>query len=159
MQSAIAFSPSLSLSTDPRKLSGRSFNPLPLARRQFSNDSVSFSLSRKLSPISCSLKQNGWVSGPNPANPEPQSDGVVVRATAESAGAAETPKSKSVRDTLVLGSLFGLWYLFNIYFNIYNKQVVFSAFIVFPSIFCAFVFGSGVGFLLLLVGTVLITQL
>lgn len=27
-------------------------------------------------------------------------------------------------DTLVLGSLFGLWYLFNIYFNIYNKQVL-----------------------------------
>jgi solute carrier family 35, member E1 len=25
--------------------------------------------------------------------------------------------------TLQLGSLFGLWYLFNIYFNIYNKQV------------------------------------
>jgi solute carrier family 35 protein E1 len=25
--------------------------------------------------------------------------------------------------TLWLGSLFGLWYLFNIYFNIYNKQV------------------------------------
>ncbi|CAI9787307.1 unnamed protein product [Fraxinus pennsylvanica] len=27
-------------------------------------------------------------------------------------------------DTLVLGTLFGLWYLFNIYFNIYNKQVL-----------------------------------
>eukprot|EP00249_Psilotum_nudum_P010544 c22604_g1_i1 orf=250-1566(-) len=26
--------------------------------------------------------------------------------------------------TLQLGSLFGLWYLFNIYFNIYNKQVL-----------------------------------
>lgn len=25
--------------------------------------------------------------------------------------------------TLQLGALFGLWYLFNIYFNIYNKQV------------------------------------
>ncbi|KAL8529877.1 hypothetical protein ACS0TY_007077 [Phlomoides rotata] len=127
MQSAIAFSPSLSLSTHSRKLSVRGFNPLPLAhqgRHQFSNGSVSFSSARKLGPISCSLKQNGWVSGPNPANPEPESDGVVVRASAESAGAAETPKSKSVRDTLVLGSLFGLWYLFNIYFNIYNKQVL-----------------------------------
>ncbi|XP_020239020.1 phosphoenolpyruvate/phosphate translocator 1, chloroplastic-like, partial [Cajanus cajan] len=28
--------------------------------------------------------------------------------------------------TLELGALFGLWYLFNIYFNIYNKQVLFS---------------------------------
>lgn len=25
--------------------------------------------------------------------------------------------------TLQLGAFFGLWYLFNIYFNIYNKQV------------------------------------
>lgn len=29
----------------------------------------------------------------------------------------------SMMQTLQLGSLFGLWYLFNIYFNIYNKQV------------------------------------
>ncbi|CAI9754637.1 unnamed protein product [Fraxinus pennsylvanica] len=50
----------------------------------------------------------------------------MARATSvpESAGAAEIPKSKSAMDTLVLGSLFGLWYLFNIYFNIYNKQVL-----------------------------------
>ncbi|KAI3464102.1 hypothetical protein Pfo_020765 [Paulownia fortunei] len=123
--SAIAFSPSLSLSTHPRKLSVRGFNPLsvsPPGRSCFSNGS---SLStRKLSPISCSLKQSGWISRPNPGTPEPESDGVVVRATAESAGAAESPKSKSFADTLVLGTLFGLWYLFNIYFNIYNKQVL-----------------------------------
>lgn len=29
-----------------------------------------------------------------------------------------------VGKTLLLGSLFGLWYLFNIFFNIYNKQVL-----------------------------------
>ncbi|XP_076885822.1 phosphoenolpyruvate/phosphate translocator 2, chloroplastic-like [Bidens hawaiensis] len=37
--------------------------------------------------------------------------------------AAEEKKSK-MAETLVLGLLFGLWYLFNIYFNIYNKQVL-----------------------------------
>ncbi|KAL0421787.1 UNVERIFIED_CONTAM: Triose phosphate/phosphate translocator, non-green plastid, chloroplastic [Sesamum latifolium] len=125
--SAIAFSPSLSLSTTPRKLSARGFNPLPVLpppQHRFSNGPALFASTRRVSPITCSLKQSGWISGPNPAVPEPESDGLVVRATAESAGAAETPGSKSFADTLVLGSLFGLWYLFNIYFNIYNKQVL-----------------------------------
>ncbi|XP_076920859.1 triose phosphate/phosphate translocator, non-green plastid, chloroplastic-like [Bidens hawaiensis] len=39
--------------------------------------------------------------------------------------AEEENKNKSrMTETLVLGLLFGLWYLFNIYFNIYNKQVL-----------------------------------
>lgn len=41
----------------------------------------------------------------------------------ESAG-GEEEKSSSLTKTLELGLLFGLWYLFNIYFNIYNKQVL-----------------------------------
>ncbi|KAL7153486.1 hypothetical protein ABFS83_04G172100 [Erythranthe nasuta] len=127
--STIAFSPSLSLSTHPRKLPVRGFNPLSVStpgRQCLTNGAALFaSTTRKLSPISCSLNQSGWISGPTPGSPEPKSDGVVVvQATAESAGAAETPKSKSFQDTLVLGTLFGLWYLFNIYFNIYNKQVL-----------------------------------
>eukprot|EP00252_Welwitschia_mirabilis_P017922 TRINITY_DN3998_c0_g1_i1.p1 TRINITY_DN3998_c0_g1~~TRINITY_DN3998_c0_g1_i1.p1 ORF type:complete len:418 (-),score=56.41 TRINITY_DN3998_c0_g1_i1:475-1728(-) len=36
----------------------------------------------------------------------------------------ETGLSSKLIKTLQLGSLFGLWYLFNIYFNIYNKQVL-----------------------------------
>ncbi|XP_047314364.1 phosphoenolpyruvate/phosphate translocator 1, chloroplastic-like [Impatiens glandulifera] len=63
---------------------------------------------------------NGWISTPSPI-PEPESDSIVVQA-AESAG--ETESSNSLASTLQLGSLFGLWYLFNIYFNIYNKQVL-----------------------------------
>ncbi|KAL6541971.1 hypothetical protein OROGR_011457 [Orobanche gracilis] len=125
--SAIAFSPSLSLSTHPRKLSVRGFNPLcaPSSERQrFSNGSAVSTSTRRLVPISCSLKQSGWVSGPNPVIPEPESDGVLVRAAAETATPGESSKSKSFSDTLVLGSLFGLWYLFNIWFNIYNKQVL-----------------------------------
>jgi solute carrier family 35 protein E1 len=47
-----------------------------------------------------------------------------VRATAVPESAGEKPESSSLFKTLELGSLFGLWYLFNIYFNIYNKQVL-----------------------------------
>ncbi|KAL6766545.1 hypothetical protein ACKKBG_A36455 [Auxenochlorella protothecoides x Auxenochlorella symbiontica] len=36
----------------------------------------------------------------------------------------EGPKKSAMVETLLLGSLFGLWYLFNIWFNIYNKQVL-----------------------------------
>ena len=35
----------------------------------------------------------------------------------------ETSEPSELAKTIQLGSLFGLWYLFNIYFNIYNKQV------------------------------------
>ncbi|KAL0318462.1 UNVERIFIED_CONTAM: Phosphoenolpyruvate/phosphate translocator 1, chloroplastic [Sesamum angustifolium] len=130
--SAIGFSPSLSLSANPRGLSRNGFNPLSLSPpdRFFSSYASSLSIAstsssrRKLSVIGCSLKQSGWVSSPAPGGSETASDGVVVRATAESAEAPESPKSKSLRDTLVLGTLFGFWYLFNIYFNIYNKQVL-----------------------------------
>ncbi|KAK4437241.1 Phosphoenolpyruvate/phosphate translocator 1, chloroplastic [Sesamum alatum] len=130
--SAIGFSPSLSFSANPRKFARNGFNPLSLSPpdRFFSSYASSLSIAstsssrRKLSLIGCSLKQSGWVSSPAPGSSETESDGVVVRATAESAGEAESPKSKSFADTLVLGTLFGFWYLFNIYFNIYNKQVL-----------------------------------
>ncbi|KAG8378865.1 hypothetical protein BUALT_Bualt07G0029100 [Buddleja alternifolia] len=131
MQStAIAFSPSISLSANPRKLTAGRFNPLCFSsseRLRFGNGAslaISSSSCKKLSPIGCSLRQSGWISDLNSSNTEEKSDGVVVRAAGESAEVAESPKSKSFKDTLVLGTLFGLWYLFNIYFNIYNKQVL-----------------------------------
>lgn len=41
------------------------------------------------------------------------------------AAAAEEPKEQGgIGQTLTLGILFGLWYLFNIQFNIYNKQLL-----------------------------------
>ncbi|MFS7963101.1 putative triose phosphate/phosphoenolpyruvate translocator, sugar phosphate transporter [Helianthus anomalus] len=84
-------------------------------------------------PSTCSssspTKLGFSISSPSPL-PERQSDGVVVRAASVpdsadggDAAAAAAGKSKVV-ETVVLGSLFGLWYLFNIYFNIYNKQVL-----------------------------------
>ncbi|KAL5206147.1 hypothetical protein ABZP36_034356 [Zizania latifolia] len=45
----------------------------------------------------------------------------VAVAAAAAAGAEE---DGGLAKTLQLGVLFGLWYLFNIYFNIYNKQVL-----------------------------------
>ncbi|KAL3835208.1 hypothetical protein ACJIZ3_009944 [Penstemon smallii] len=126
MQStAIAFSPSFSLSNNPRKLIGQRFNPLSVysaKHQRFGNGLVSFSSTCKISPISCSLRQSGWISA---VNPKPQNDSVAVRAAAESAAVEEeSPKSNSFSDTLVLGMLFGMWYLFTVYFSIYSKQVL-----------------------------------
>lgn len=53
-----------------------------------------------------------------------QTDRIEVRAASVPERAGESAESISFSKTLVLGSLFGLWYLFNIYFNIYNKQVI-----------------------------------
>ncbi|KDD72777.1 hypothetical protein H632_c2913p0, partial [Helicosporidium sp. ATCC 50920] len=48
--------------------------------------------------------------------------GVCVRADRPSALSEESAGGWG--STLLLGALFGAWYLFNIYFNIYNKQVL-----------------------------------
>ncbi|KAB2020472.1 hypothetical protein ES319_D07G070900v1 [Gossypium barbadense] len=65
------------------------------------------------------LPLRAWTSAPSLSKPSP----LHLRATAaENAG--EAGKSGSLLKTLELGLLFGLWYIFNIYFNIYNKQVL-----------------------------------
>ncbi|KAJ8774884.1 hypothetical protein K2173_019888 [Erythroxylum novogranatense] len=55
--------------------------------------------------------------------------------------ASESEKSRALVRTLQLGSMFSIWYLLNIYYNIYNKQVlkVFP----FPATITAFQFGFG----------------
>ncbi|CAM6091511.1 unnamed protein product [Calypogeia fissa] len=50
----------------------------------------------------------------------PGADGIAVPVPEAAIDASTSQLTK----TLQLGSLFGLWYLFNIYFNIYNKQVL-----------------------------------
>ncbi|MCD9642739.1 Palmitoyl-protein thioesterase 1 [Datura stramonium] len=134
MQStAISFSPSISLPKKPHKPYGSAslcrFNPLS-SRPPLRFGSLNGSAARKINPIRCSaesssskLNRDGWISVPPPAS-ERESDGVEVRATSVPESAGEAPNSKPLMDTLVLGSLFGFWYLFNIYFNIYNKQVL-----------------------------------
>ncbi|KAF0912145.1 hypothetical protein E2562_013035 [Oryza meyeriana var. granulata] len=67
-----------------------------------------------------------------PASPEQEerrqrgARDVAVAATtaAKAAGEAGGEEGGGLVKTLQLGALFGLWYLFNIYFNIYNKQVL-----------------------------------
>ncbi|KAE9467401.1 hypothetical protein C3L33_00688, partial [Rhododendron williamsianum] len=68
---------------------------------------------------------NGWISTPPPVPvPDREPRGVEVRAAESCAGEEEDAKASGLNKTLELGSLFGLWFLFNIYFNIYNKQVL-----------------------------------
>ena len=50
-------------------------------------------------------------------------DAVVMQA-ADDAAEAEAPKPDKIMDTLVTGSFFALWYLFNIGYNIYNKKAL-----------------------------------
>lgn len=50
------------------------------------------------------------VRAAQPATPGPESAG-------------EASESSGLTRTLQLGAMFGIWYLLNIYFNIYNKQV------------------------------------
>jgi solute carrier family 35 protein E1 len=63
-----------------------------------------------------------------PASPDQEKRrSLVVAAAAAASGKAEEPAAEeggtALAKTLQLGVFFGLWYLFNIYFNIYNKQV------------------------------------
>ncbi|XP_062030660.1 triose phosphate/phosphate translocator, non-green plastid, chloroplastic-like [Rosa rugosa] len=82
------------------------------------NDGLSASLSRRSWSVSSNdFKLRPWTS------PAVDRSRFEVAAAAESSGETAEPKS-SLYKTLELGSLFGLWYLFNIYFNIYNKQVL-----------------------------------
>ncbi|WOH05256.1 hypothetical protein DCAR_0624670 [Daucus carota subsp. sativus] len=130
MQSS-AFSLSHTLPTpNPHKLSHPSlhrFNPLISKSVSFNPLTTSSSSSRRFPSFSCSSspRLNGWISTPEPAK-ERQSDSLQqVKAADSISESADDEASKSkFKDTLVLGSLFGLWYLFNIYFNIYNKQVL-----------------------------------
>ncbi|KAK9221433.1 hypothetical protein WN944_009859 [Citrus x changshan-huyou] len=60
----------------------------------------------------------------------------------------ETPEPSAAIQTLQLGGMFGLWYLLNIYFNIFNKQVlkVFP----YPTTVTAFQFGCGTVMIILM---------
>ncbi|KAF7124588.1 hypothetical protein RHSIM_Rhsim12G0165000 [Rhododendron simsii] len=122
---AFSFSPSLSLPKpripSPPTASAPRFNPLPTPSPSRSlHFAPNSSLRRSPSVCSSSPRFNGWISTPPVAPAERESGAVEVRAAESSAG--ETEKTSSLMSTLQLGSLFGLWYLFNIYFNIYNKQ-------------------------------------
>jgi hypothetical protein len=73
-------------------------------------------------PRAAGLTAAGRRVGLVPASPLEDKRPVVAAAAADGAAGGEEGSGGLVK-TLQLGSLFGLWYLFNIYFNIYNKQV------------------------------------
>ncbi|MCO5594923.1 hypothetical protein L7F22_048958 [Adiantum nelumboides] len=65
------------------------------------------------------------------ANFEPRRSNLLTKAATSEDGTTDPSSSletvhaeNETQNTLLLGCLFGLWYLFNIYFNIYNKQVL-----------------------------------
>ncbi|XP_068305582.1 triose phosphate/phosphate translocator, non-green plastid, chloroplastic-like [Pyrus communis] len=89
------------------------------------NDALSASLPRRswsLSSSSSDFKLRPWTSVPL-VDSDAGTKRFEVRATAETAEES-TESGSSLFKTLELGALFGLWFLFNIWFNIYNKQVL-----------------------------------
>ncbi|KAM6570020.1 hypothetical protein CsatB_018005 [Cannabis sativa] len=107
---------------DPIRLSLKNNNDLATSN----NVSVSSSLPRRSWSLSSSsssssaFKFRPWSSVPS----DGETNRFEVRASPVPESAGEVAESSSLKKTLVLGLLFGLWYLFNIYFNIYNKQVL-----------------------------------
>ncbi|TKY73509.1 Phosphoenolpyruvate/phosphate translocator 1 [Spatholobus suberectus] len=120
MQSAaFTFSPSLPLRTP-------SLNPLrPSLALCLSANANSHEGVNSNGVSSTSFTRRSWTLPPSssfkfrplPFSPSPPR-------AAENTVPESAPAGDALFKTLELGSLFGLWYLFNIYFNIYNKQVL-----------------------------------
>ncbi|RDX76128.1 Phosphoenolpyruvate/phosphate translocator 1, chloroplastic, partial [Mucuna pruriens] len=120
MQSAaFTFSPTLPIRT-PSLNPGRPSLALRLSAKHTNTEGVN---SNGVS--SSSFSRRSWTLSPSssfkfrPLPPSPSPPRAAENAVPESA-----PAQSSLFKTLELGALFGLWYLFNIYFNIYNKQVL-----------------------------------
>ncbi|KAG6527655.1 phosphoenolpyruvate/phosphate translocator 2, chloroplastic-like [Zingiber officinale] len=124
MQTAVlspSFTPLLRKSHDPLAMKQPFLRLRPLAAASSSAVTSSSSFHGLPGP-------RPLVSLPSLSDRRPK-DALVLRATSvpESASPSDgdgASKSDGMLQTLQLGSLFGLWYLFNIYFNIYNKQVL-----------------------------------
>ncbi|XP_047307411.1 phosphoenolpyruvate/phosphate translocator 1, chloroplastic-like [Impatiens glandulifera] len=101
------------------------FNPISLSfpsRSHLFTSPYAISHSSSSSTRFPSTSLKGWLTTPSPVVPEPESDDGFQLHAAKNAGEIET--SASLSNTLQLAFLFVLWFLFNIYFNIYNKQVL-----------------------------------
>ncbi|XP_062152846.1 phosphoenolpyruvate/phosphate translocator 2, chloroplastic-like isoform X1 [Alnus glutinosa] len=79
-----------------------------------------------------------------------------VRATSAPENADNTVKPSGVIKTLQLGPMFGIWYILNIYFNIYNKQVL--KVYPFPATVTAFQFGFGTFMIILMWASNFVTR-
>ncbi|XP_030521323.1 triose phosphate/phosphate translocator, non-green plastid, chloroplastic-like [Rhodamnia argentea] len=145
MQStAFALSPPLPSLRSPslrsrRRCLGFGFDPVRLSAVAISRDLSSPDDAPSGLPAVRSFPPRCWSSGPPPPlsswrlrpwsgvrgfGCDREKSRFEVRATSVPEAAGDREKSGSMAKTLELGLLFGLWYLFNIYFNIYNKQVL-----------------------------------
>ncbi|MBA0577039.1 hypothetical protein Golob_023928, partial [Gossypium lobatum] len=68
-------------------------------------------------------------------------DGFKVRATPVPGNVGDTNDSSGLATSMQLGAMFAIWYILNIYFNIFNKQVL--KVYTFPATVTAFHFGCG----------------
>ncbi|XP_027362456.1 triose phosphate/phosphate translocator, non-green plastid, chloroplastic-like isoform X3 [Abrus precatorius] len=91
------------------------FSAKPNNNEGVNSNGVSYSCSSFTRRSWCLAPSSSFKFRPLPSPPVRAADSVVP----ESA-----PSENAFFKTLELGALFGLWYLFNIYFNIYNKQVL-----------------------------------
>ncbi|EXB29620.1 Phosphoenolpyruvate/phosphate translocator 1 [Morus notabilis] len=118
--SAFALSAQSLLPLKPWRASNPSFDPIRL-----SSSSAASPKRRDLNNVTVSapFKLRPWSSVPLATSGD-EANRFEARATSVPESAGEGVESSRLGKTLVLGLLFGLWYLFNIYFNIYNKQVL-----------------------------------
>ncbi|OAY66504.1 Phosphoenolpyruvate/phosphate translocator 2, chloroplastic, partial [Ananas comosus] len=126
----IVSSPAPLLNLKPRRLSSPRSLPLPLHLPcRLAAAAAPLSSAGGLSPLllvsdrrrSSAAADGGFVV--RASSSSVPGDGEIPAAPPAAAAAAGGGGEGLLR-TLQLGSLFGLWYLFNIYFNIYNKQVL-----------------------------------
>ncbi|KAF9607312.1 hypothetical protein IFM89_033857 [Coptis chinensis] len=119
---AVLFSPSPFLK--PRRLNNNTFRfspirfctPRPLDLTNDKPRSSSFPC------LSLSSRFNSWTWVPS--DREIKKEDCFKLKAGDGNVEESTSSSSSLTKTLQLGSFFGLWYIFNIYFNIYNKQVL-----------------------------------
>ncbi|KAK6928361.1 Sugar phosphate transporter domain [Dillenia turbinata] len=104
-----------------------------------------YSFQRKTMPLHSVLRLfDSSISALSLSSDRKRLKDVRVKATSsapESAGETNKSNADSTVRTLQLGAMFGLWYVLNIYFNIYNKQVL--KVYPFPATITAFQFGCG----------------
>jgi len=130
MQSSAVFSlsPSLPL-LKPRRLSLRHHPITTAASSSDLNVSPNVVSIPSLSRRSCRLASSdsplrAWSGVPSPISHSLDTNRFRTAATAVPESAEEGDNSGKLTKVLELGLLFAMWYLFNIYFNIYNKQVL-----------------------------------
>lgn len=131
MQSAAAVAPLSSTPASCLLVRGLPGTSLRLAAAAAPFCAASFQIHAR-STGRCHGSGASWVSTPFLASDWEQrrreKGGLTVRASSvpETTGGGSDKVAApggDLHQTLLLGSFFGLWYLFNIYFNIYNKQV------------------------------------